>query len=215
MPEVTCPRCNVRIPEDHPVCPFCKQPVNPAAAPGNIEGDGDKDIRKLLVPSESFPAFKEFYREHGKWLKLAAPVLLAIPVVWILFVLATRLSIEIPKDPVFPIEVERENRGGRTVLLKGTVVNRGEDIADLSLNSLGITAEFRWSDRRTERKRVFPKSPFHGEGALYRGESGSFEIEVPEGADSVTLRAGIVNLGEDRRFTLPRQAPPRPGRKRR
>ncbi len=218
MPEVSCPRCNVRIPSSSPVCPFCKLPVGtekgPADSPVNI-GEEQKDIREFLVPSESFPAFKAFYREHGKWLRLAAPVLLAIPVFWILFLLATRLSVEIPEDPVFPIEVAQEKKGGRTVLLKGTVTNLGEDIADLSLRSVGVTAEFRWSGGRVERKRVFPKTAFHGEGALYRGESGSFEIEVPEGADSVTLRAGIVDLGESRKFNLPRQAPRRPERKRR
>ncbi|MEW6720046.1 MAG: hypothetical protein AB1346_06325 [Thermodesulfobacteriota bacterium] len=204
--EVTCPRCDVRIPADLAACPFCKQPVAPVP-----EKEEARDIRELLVPPETFPAWKRFYREYGKWLKAAIPVLIAVPVLWILFLLVTGLKVEIPEDPVFPMEVAHEKSGGRTVLLKGTLTNRGEDIPDLSLRSIGVTAEFRWSDGRVERKRVFPKSPFRGEGALFRGESGTFELEVPEGADAVTLRAGIVDLGEGRRFNLPRQKglPPR------
>jgi hypothetical protein len=207
MREVTCPRCNVRIPEDHAICPFCKLPVGSAAGPEAGPGitEETKDIREFLVPSESFPALKRLYRRHGRWLTIAGPALIAIPVLWILFLLLTRLSVEIPADPVFPIQVEHEKKGGRTVRLKGTVTNLGEDIPDLSLRSVGVTAEFRRDDGRVVRIRVFPKSTFHGEGALYKGESGSFEIEVPEGADAVTLRAEIVNLGEDRRFRVPGQ----------
>ena len=141
------------------------------------------------------PASRSFYRRYGKWLKLAVPALIAIPALWIVFLLLTRLSIDIPKDPAFPIEVAKEKKGGRVVLLKGTVTNLGEDIPDLSLRSIGVTAEIRWNDGKVERKRVFPKSAFRGEGALFHGESGTFEFDVPPGADAVTLRAEIVNLG--------------------
>jgi hypothetical protein len=175
MAEVTCPRCNVRIPAETPACPFCKQPV--AAPPEEKPERGD--IRKFLVPQESFPVFKRFYREYGTWLKLAFPVLVAVPALWVIFLLLTRLSIEIPKDPVFRIEVGKVKKGGRVVLLRGTVTNLGEDVRDLSLQSIGVTAEFRWNDGKVEKKKVFPKSAFRGEGALFRGESGSFEIEVP------------------------------------
>ena len=213
MPEeVTCPRCNVRIPADLPACPFCKKPVAPPPPerPGREEG---KDIRGLLVPQESFPALKEFYRLYGKWLKLAVPALIAIPVLWIVFLLLTGLSVDIPKDPVFPIEAAKVKKGGRVVLLKGTVTNLGENVPDLSLRSIGVTAEIRLKDGRIERIRVFPKSPFRGEGALFHGESGAFDIDVPPGAKAVTLRAGIVNLGEDRMFRLPMQGSSPPGRK--
>ncbi len=192
--EVSCPRCAVRIPADLPVCPFCRQPVAPAA------DAGPKEIRALLVQPQRFPALGKYYREYGKWLKVAAPVLIAVPVLYAVFLLMTRLSVTVPKDPVFPIEVTQVKKGGRTVLLKGELTNLGEDVPDLSLRSIGVTAEFLLDGGRVERKRVFPKSPFRGEGALFRGESGAFEIEVPKGADSVTLRAEIVNLGEDRRF---------------
>lgn len=214
--EVTCPRCDVRIPADMPVCPFCKQPVaasapeRPEAAPeGKPEGS---NIRDFLVPPESFPALKDFLRLYGKWLKLAIPALVAIPALWIVFLLVTRLPVDIPKDPAFPIEVENVKRGGRVALLKGTLTNLGENVPDLSLRSIGVTAEILMKDGRVERKRVFPRSPFRGEGALLHGESGVFEIEVPPGAKSVTLRAGIVNLGEGRGFNLPLQGD-RPARR--
>lgn len=203
--EVTCPRCNVRIPADMPACPFCKQPVAPPPPQKPQEKAEGADIRGLLVPPESFPALKEFFRLYGKWVKLAVPALVAIPALWIVFLLLTGLSVDVPKDPTFPIEVEKVKKGGRVAMLKGTLTNLGENVPDLSLRSIGVTAEIRLKDGRVERKRVFPRSPFRGEGALFHGESGSFEIEVPPGAKAVTLRAEIVNLGEDRRFKLPLQ----------
>ena len=213
MPEeVTCPRCNVRIPADMPACPFCKKPVA-SPPPERPEREEGKDIRGLLVPQESFPALKEFYRLYGKWLKLAVPALIAIPALWIVFLLLTGLSVDIPKDPVFPIEAAKVKKGGRVVLLKGTLTNLGENVPDLSLRSIGVTAEIRLKDGRVERTRVFPKSAYRGEGALFHGESGAFDIDVPQGAKAVTLRAEIVNLGEDRMFRLPMQGSTPPGRK--
>lgn len=213
MPEeVTCPRCDVRIPADMPACPFCKQPVAPLS-PGKPVRETGKDIRGLLVPQESFPALKEFFRLYGRWIKLAVPALIAVPALWIVFLLLSRVPVEIPKDPAFPIEVEKVKKGGRVVLLKGTVTNLGENIPDLSLRSIGVTAEIRLKDGKIERKRVFPRSPFRGEGALFHGEAGAFEIDVPPGAKAVSLRAEIVNLGEDSRFRLPLQGNPPSGRK--
>jgi hypothetical protein len=132
--------------------------------------------------------------------KTVAPAILAVLVLWFAFGYLTRVRIVIPPDNTFLIEAERERKDGGRVLLTGKLVNRGEDIPDLSLRSIGVFAELLYADGRTERKRVFPKSPFRGEGALFRGESGAFEIEVPKGVKSVTLRGEIVNLGEDRVF---------------
>jgi hypothetical protein len=201
LAEVTCPRCNVRIPSEMPECPFCRKAVDPLPP----EKEERRDIRDLLVPQESFPGLKSFYRRYGKWLKLSAPILIAVPTLWVIFLLLTGLSIDIPGDPVFPIEATAVKKGGRVILLKGTVTNLGEDVLDLSLRSIGVTAEFRWNDGKAERKRAFPKSDFRGEGALFRGESGAFEFDVPPGADAVILRAEIVNLGGDRPFRLPLQ----------
>jgi hypothetical protein len=191
---ICCPHCTFQIPDDVPDCPYCQQ-----AVPRGTSGKA-KDIRGRLVPPERFPRVRKLYREHGKWAKVVAPAILAVLVLWITLGYLTRVRIVIPSDNTFLIEAERERKDGGRVLLTGKLVNRGEDIPDLSLRSIGVFAELLYGDGRTERKRVFPKSPFRGEGALFRGESGAFEIEVPKGVKSVTLRGEIVNLGEDRVF---------------
>jgi len=191
---ISCPHCTIQIPDDVPDCPYCRQPL-----PGGSSAKR-KDIRGLLVPPERFPRLGKYYRDHGKWVKVVVPALLAVLVLWLAFGLLTRVKIVVPSDNAFLIEAERERKDGGRVLLKGKLVNRGEDIPDLSLRSIGVIAEFLYGDGRTERKRVFPKSPFRGEGALFRGESGAFEIMVPKEVKSVTLRGEIVNLGEDRVF---------------
>jgi hypothetical protein len=191
---ISCPHCTIQIPADVSNCPYCCQPVK-----GGTSGK-PRDIRGLLVPPERFPRLRKYYGEHGKWVKIAVPALLAILVLWLALGFMARVKIVVPPDNVFLIEAELERKEGGRVLLTGKLVNRGEDVPDLSLRSIGVIAEFLHGDGRTERKRVFPKSPFRGEGALFSGESGAFGIEVPKGVKSVTLRGEIVNLGEDRVF---------------
>jgi hypothetical protein len=191
---INCPHCTIQIPGDVPECPFCRQPI-PARTSGK-----PKDIRELLVPPERFPRLRKFHRDHGKWVKVVAPSLLGVLVLWLALGYLTRVRIVIPSDNTFQIEAERERKDGGRVLLRGKLLNRGEDVPDLSLRSIGVIAEFLYGDGRTEQKRFFPKSPFRGEGALFQGESGAFEFEVPKGVKSVTLRGEIVNLGEDRVF---------------
>ena len=191
---ISCPHCTIRIPGDVADCPYCLKPVA-----GGTSGK-PKDIRGLLVPPVRFPRLRKFSLEHGKWVKVVGPALLAVLLLWLALGFLTRVRIVVPSDNAFLIEAEREQKDGGRVLLTGKLTNRGEDIPDFSLRSIGVIAEFRYGDGRTERKRVFPKSPFRGEGALFRGESGAFEIEVPQGVKSVTLRGEIVNLGEDRVF---------------
>jgi hypothetical protein len=189
---ISCPHCTIQIPADVPDCPHCRQSMT-----GGTSGT-PKDFRGLLVPPESFPLLRKYYREYGKWVKVIGPALLAILVLWVAFEFLTRVKIVVPSDNTFLIEAERERKDDGRVLLKGKLLNRGEDVPDLSLRSIGVIAEFLYGDGRTERKRVFPKSPFRGEGALFRGESGAFEIMVPKEVKSVTLRGEIMNLGEDR-----------------
>jgi len=191
---IRCPHCTIRIPRDVPECPYCRQPV-----PGGASG-ARKDFRGLLIPPDRFPRLRKYYRDHGKWLKVVGPALLTVLVVWIALGYLTRVRIVIPPDNTFLIEAERERKDGGRLLLAGKLVNRGENVPDLSLRSIGVIVEFAYGDGRSERKRIFPKSPFRGEGALLRGESGAFRIEVPKGVKSVTLRGEIVNLGEDRIF---------------
>jgi hypothetical protein len=192
--DINCPHCAIQVPDDLPDCPYCRKTM-PARTSGK-----PKDIRELLVPPKRFPRLRKYYRDHGKWVKVVAPSLLGVLALWLALGYLTRVRIVIPSDNTFQIEAERERKDGGRVLLRGRLVNRGEDVPDLSLRSIGVTAEFLYNDGRTERKRIFPKSPFRGEGALFRGESGAFEIEVPKGVKSVTLRGEIVNLGEDRVF---------------
>ena len=191
---ISCPHCTIQIPGDVPDCPFCLKPV-----PGGTSGK-PKNIRGLLVPPERFPRLRKLFLDHGKWVKVVGPALLAVLLLWLALGFLTRVRIVVPSDNAFLIEAEREQKEGGRVLLTGKLTNRGEDVPDLSLRSIGVIAEFLYGDGRTERKRVFPKSPFRGEGALFRGESGAFEIEVPKGVKLVTLRGEIVNLGEDRVF---------------
>ena len=191
---ISCPHCTIQIPEDVPDCPYCRQPV-PTGTSGTPKG-----LRKLLVPPERFPRLGKYYREHGKWVKVIGPALIALLLLWLAIGFLTRVRIVVPSDNTFLIEAERERKDGGRVLLKGKLTNRGEDILDFSLRSVGVVAELLYRDGKTERKRVFPKNPFRGEGALLRGESGAFEIEVPKEVKSVTLRGEIVNLGEDRVF---------------
>ena len=68
---ISCPHCTIQIPADVPDCPYCRQPA-PAGPSGKR-----KDIRGLLVPPERFPRFGKYYREHGKWVKVIGPALLA------------------------------------------------------------------------------------------------------------------------------------------
>ena len=199
MDEVTCYTCNIRVPADNQVCPFCKKPL--VFSPEEVKPE--VDIRKLLVPQESFSGIKEFYRQHGKWLKPVLLVLFAVVFFWVGALLLVGPPVEILEDPVFPIKVENVKDGLRVVLIKGTVTNMGEDIRSLSLRSLGVTAEFIWSDGRVEKKRIYPTSFFRGDGTLFHGESGVFEVEVPPKTQKVILWAEIVNLGEDRNFRLP------------
>jgi hypothetical protein len=206
---VLCPRCDVEIPADLEVCPFCRKAV---AAPPE---ERPHDIRKLLVVPERFPRLKEFVREYGRWLKATATIAAVAAVLWALFIVVTRLTVTVPDDPTFSIRVEQEKKSGRTVLLKGELTNNGESVPDLSLRSIGVTAEFRMNDGRVERKRVFPKSPFRGEGALFHGESGTFEIEVPLGAKAVTLRAEVVHLGAGSPFGITGTPSRHPARRKR
>lgn len=187
---VPCPSCTIQIPSGSETCPYCLRAV---------PRDPSRDFRRRLVPPEQFPALRRFWGEHGTWVKVAAPALAAALALWIAWGLWSGLRVKVPPDGAFLIEVEKK-KTGPNVLLKGKLTNRGEDIPDLSLRSIGVIAEFRFRDGRTERRRFFPKSPYRGEGALLNGETGSFEIVVPKEVAAVSLRGEIVDLGEDRKF---------------
>ena len=196
---IRCPHCTIQIPADALVCPYCLRSVFRERRERERPENGPMDLRQRLVPPDQFHALKRLWQEHGKWLKIAAPVLLAALALWGAYGLWSGLKVRVTRDSAFLIEAEKQ-KGGPHVLVKGRLTNRGDDVPDLSLQSIGVIAELRYRDGRTERRRVFPKSPYRGEGALMRGETGSFEIEVPKEVSAVTLRGEIVDLGEGRRF---------------
>lgn len=198
-PPIPCPHCTIQIPADVSVCPYCLRSVHRERRDRDRMENAPEGLRARLVPPERFPALQSLWVEHGKWLKIAAPVLLAALTLWGAYAIWSGLKVKVAPDSSFLIEVEKQ-KGGSHVVLKGNLTNRGEDVPDLSLRSIGVIAELRYRDGRTERRRVFPKSPYRGEGALMRGETGSFEIEVSREVSAVTLRGEIVDLGEDRRF---------------
>jgi len=206
IPNIRCPHCTIQIPADVSVCPYCLRSVFRERRERDRVESGPVDLRHRLVPPDRFPALNRLWGEHGKWLKIAAPVLLAALALWGAYGLWSGLKVTVTPDSAFLIEAKKET-GGPNVLLRGTLTNRGEDIPDLSLRSIGVIVELRYRDGRTERRRVFPKSLYRGEGALMRGETGSFEIEVPKEVSAVTLRGEIVDLGEDRKFIPAGQAP--------
>jgi hypothetical protein len=179
------------------VCPYCLQSVFREQRERDRPESGPVDLRQRLVPPERFPSLRRHWEAHGKWLKVAAPVLLAALALWGAYGLWSGLKVKVTPDSGFRIKAQKQ-KGGQHVLLKGELTNLGEDVPDLSLRSIGVFAELRYRDGRTKRLRVFPKSPYRGEGALMRGETGAFEILVPKDVSVVTLRGEIVDLGEDR-----------------
>jgi hypothetical protein len=197
--DIRCPHCTIQIPSDVSVCPYCFRSVFRERRERERPEDGPMELRQRLVPPGRFPALKRLWEEHGKWLKIAAPVLLAALALWGAYGFWSGLKVKVTPDTTFLIQAEKQ-KDGPHLLLKGKLTNRGEDVPDLSLRSIGVIAELRYRDGRTERRRVFPKSPYRGEGALMRGETGSFEIEVTKEVSAVTLHGEIVDLGEDRRF---------------
>jgi hypothetical protein len=131
------------------------------------------------------------------------PALLALVVLFLLLQHWRSETVRVARNPDLPLQVSREKEGDR-VVLRGTVTNQGEDVPDFSLRSVGVVVVAEYRDGRRERKTVFPKTRFRGEGALLRGETGAFEVEVPsEGLKEIVLSPEIVDLGMGRRFIRP------------
>jgi hypothetical protein len=146
------------------------------------------------------PAPAVLWERHGKWVKAAGPILLALVVLFLVYQRWIAYRVTVVENPSLPVQVEEERKGD-VVILRGTVTNRGDDIPDLSLRSVGIIVEFAYRDGRMEQKTVFPKAEFRGEGALLRGETGTFEVEgVAKSLVKVVLRSEIVDLGMGRKL---------------
>lgn len=190
---ISCPHCTIQIPANTTACPHCQQDVLPQERP----------LRRRYVPAgRTDPAV--LWDRYGKWVKLAGPILLAVIVLVLVYQRGVVHRVKVMPNPSLPIRVEKE-REGDTVILRGTVTNQGDDIPDLSLRSVAVIAEFVYRSGRREKKTIFPKTEYRGEGALLRGETGKFEVggsakELRE----VVLQSQVVDLGTGRKLIRPR-----------
>jgi hypothetical protein len=190
---ISCPLCTIQVPANTTTCPHCQQDVLPQERP----------IRRRSIPAGR-PDPAVLWDRYGKWVKLAGPILLAVIVLLLVYQRGVVHRVKVMPNPSLPIRVEKE-REGDTVILRGTVTNQGDDIPDLSLRSVAVIAEFVYRNGRREKKTIFPKAEFRGEGALLRGETGKFEVggsakELRE----VVLRSQVVDLGMGRKLIRPR-----------
>ncbi len=144
------------------------------------------------------------WEQYGRWIRLGGLSLLAVLVIAIGYQKWTGYRIRVVSNPSLPILVEKE-RQGDTLILRGTVTNRGDDIPDLSLRSVAVIAEFVYRGGRREKKTVFPKARFRGEGALLSGETGTFEVAGPaQEIREIVLRTEVVDLGMGQKLIRPR-----------
>lgn len=188
-----CPSCTIQIPAKVPVCPHCQMIVPPA----------ERKERTRPI-SAGAPDLAALWDRYGKWVKLAGPALLAVLLLAFVYQRWVAHKVNVEPNPSLPIQVEKE-REGDALILRGTVTNRGDDIPDLSLRSVAVIVEFVFRDGRRQKKTVFPKTEFRGEGALLRGETGRFEVSVPaKELKEVVLRSEIVDLGMGRKLIRPR-----------
>jgi len=181
-----CPYCTIQVPVGASVCPHCRNQLPSQSAEGRME-------RRTILPSlAASPA--GFWERYGIWVKAAGPVLLAFVVLLLVYRSWSGFRITVVPNPDLPLQVEKE-RQGDAVLLRGTVTNRGVDVPDLSLRSIRVVVEFLYRDGRRDRKTAFPKTRFRGEGALLRGETGTFELVAPsDRLDSITFRCEVADL---------------------
>lgn len=201
-----CPFCTIQIPAEAKVCPHCRKAV-PAAEKGEqspeVPGKRGSAFLERLRAAKGMETLADLWVRHGKWAKVAGPVAAAILLLFLVYGVWVGYKVNVAPNPVLPVKVEREKRE-QSVLLKVFVTNKGEDVPDLSLKSIGIVMEFVYRDGRREKKTVFPKAGYRGEGALLHGETGSVEVEAPtKDLQEVVLRSEIVDLGTGRVLVPP------------
>ncbi|MGA7105646.1 MAG: hypothetical protein WBX49_09920 [Candidatus Deferrimicrobiaceae bacterium] len=188
-----CPSCSIQIPANVPVCPHCQQIVPQA----------ERKERTRPI-SAGVPDLAALWARYSMWIKLAGPALLAVLLLAFVYQRWVAHNVKVEPNPSLPIQVEKE-REGDTLILRGTVTNRGDDIPDLSLRSIAVIVEFVYRDGRRQKKTVFPKTEFRGKGALLRGETGKFEAAgSAKELREVVLRSEIVDLGMGRKLIRPR-----------
>jgi hypothetical protein len=187
-----CPRCTNQIPAGTRVCPHCNQELK------DVE-TRDKDFKKKLKASRESPGWRTFRDAlrgpYGKAALAAVPVMLALVVLYLVYGRWAGLPVHAAPNPALPLSTAQE-KVEDTVRLRVSVTNRGEDVPDLSLKSVAVMVEVVHKDGRRVKKRMFPKSENHGEGALLNGETGSFDMDLPAaGVREVLLRSELVDLG--------------------
>lgn len=200
---VPCPYCTIAIPSRASECPHCRQRL---PAPGSDAAAERPRAAGRPAPPAGLAA------RYGRIARILVPVLAVLVALAVAYGRYGRYKVTVAAHPAHVIEASREKSGGQAII-RGTLRNEGDDIPDLSLRSIGVTAEFVYRDGRSVRKRVFPKTAFRGEGALLKGETGAFEFAAPgEGLMEVVLRSEIVELRTDRVLIPPGGAwRPRPG----
>lgn len=200
----SCPFCTLQVRVGDPTCPHCRKPL-PAAQQGADRGKGKAEPGPAARPPQGGyrTSGGGAWERYGKWIKAAVPIAVALVVLAVVYQRWVGVRVTVTPNPSLPVKATVEKQGNR-VLVRGTVLNEGNDVPDLSLKSIGVMVEFAYRNGRRQRKRIFPKAEFRGEGALLRGETGSFEIDAPkEGLEEVVLRSEVVDLGVGRDLTPP------------
>lgn len=193
---IPCPCCTIQIPLDTRICPHCRGEV-----PESARKPPKKAVVKVFRASASGwrdLSLPELWSAYGKWILAAVPVLIALVVLVLVYGRWSAHKIVIAPNPALPVTVTQEKKDD-VVRLTVQVRNDGEDVPDLSLRSIGVVVQIVHTDGRAEKKTVFPKAEFRGEGALLRGESGVFDLTVPaKGIREISFRSEIVDLGAGR-----------------
>ena len=201
-----CPYCTIQIPVDAAICPHCRKATPDsekqlrAYPPKSSEFT---DFRRRLHAGDGFARLSNLWTRYGKWIKVAGPVLAAIALLFLVYAVWVDYRVTVVPNPQLPLTVKKDKRE-RVDLLMVSVTNKGEDIPDLSLKSIGVVVEFAYHDGRRVRKTVFPKAEYRGEGAMLNGETGWYEISVSsQGLKEVILRSEVVDLGMGRKLIAP------------
>ncbi len=209
-PEITefmaCPCCTIQIPLGTRICPHCRLEV-PEKYRQEAEKDAAKGRKKAAQARKAVTESPAggLFSAYGKWILAGVPILIALVVLVLVYGRWSGHKVTILPNPELPITVTQEKKD-QTVLLRISVTNEGDDITDLSLRSIGVVVEIQHDNGRVQKKTVFPKSDFHGEGALLRGETGVAELRLPaKGIREITLRSEIVDLGAARLLIPPAQ----------
>ncbi len=197
----SCPYCTLQVEAGAAACPHCRKPLpQPGAQAGKAPAPAParRPSRAAGRPRE-----RDIWDRYGKWIKAGVPIALALVVLALIYQRWVGVRITVSPNPSLPVKASLEKKGD-VVLVRGAVTNEGDDVPDLSMKSIGVMVEFAYRNGRRHKKRVFPKAEFRGEGALLRGETGTFEIEAPkDGLEEVVFKSEVVDLATGRDIVPP------------